>query len=120
MSRTILVCGGRDFANRDLVYKTLGDLHAEEPIGLVVNGAARGADKLSTEWAVAMDHVAIHEYPAKWDLHGKRAGPVRNSQMLECENVDMVVAFPGGRGTADMVSKAQQRGVVVLHVRERP
>jgi hypothetical protein len=111
----ILVCGGRDFSNRGLLWGTLDAMHAKEPITLVVNGAAPGADKMSTMWAAAKDNVAIHEHPARWTLHGKAAGPIRNSHMLT-ENVDVVVAFPGGYGTADMVRKARAKGVPVIEV----
>jgi UDP-N-acetylmuramoylalanine-D-glutamate ligase len=54
-------------------------------------------------------------YPAKWDLHGKSAGPIRNQQMLDT-GVDLVIAFPGGKGTAHMVSIAKKAGVKVVEI----
>jgi len=49
-------------------------------------------------------------------MHGRAAGPVRNAQMLAEGKPDFVVAFPGGRGTADMCKQARARGVKVVEV----
>lgn len=59
----------------------------------------------------------IHRFLALWALHGKAAGPIRNVQMmtalLEEDGHHVVLAFPGGTGTADMVRIAEQHGVDV-------
>ncbi|MEM9912925.1 MAG: hypothetical protein AAF922_19365 [Pseudomonadota bacterium] len=49
---------------------------------------------------------------------GRAAGPIRNKEMLDEGCPDLVVAFPGGRGTANMVKQAQAAGVEVLDKRE--
>lgn len=69
------------------------------------------------QFAEKMSHwVKYVGYPAEWEAHGKAAGPIRNAHMLSDFKPDLVVAFPGGRGTADMVKKAQDAGVTVLLV----
>lgn len=110
----VLVCGGRDFNDRELLFKTLDRLHRANPITLVIHGGARGADALGDQWADA-EFVECKAFQADWDTHGKAAGPIRNSQMLQ-EKPDLVVACPGGPGTADMVRKARAAGVAVLEV----
>jgi hypothetical protein len=45
-----------------------------------------------------------------------KAGPLRNYQMLEEGKPDLVVAFPGGGGTKDMVRRAVKAGVSVHEV----
>jgi hypothetical protein len=72
---------------------------------------------LAGKWA-AYNGIPIAEFPAQWDLHGKRAGYLRNKQMLEEGQPDLVVAFPGGRGTADMVRQSREAGVPVIEVTE--
>ena len=58
-----------------------------------------------------------HEvYPANWEEFGKRAGLIRNARMLTEGKPERVLAFPGGRGTADMVSRAREAGVEVCEV----
>lgn len=49
-------------------------------------------------------------FPAHWEQEGRAAGPRRNNRTL---GPDLVVAFPGGKGTADMVARARAKGVRV-------
>src|SRR5579872_1313225 len=104
----LLVCGGRDYADRNQVYSHLAKVHADRRIACVINGGATGADKLSTQWAHSVG-VQVREFPADWSL-GRKAGPIRNRIMLAEGKPDEVVAFPGGRGTADMVKAARLSG----------
>lgn len=109
----VLVCGGRAYEDRRALNRTLTQLHAEHPIGLVITGGAPGADRLGQRWA-EHQRIPVAVYPANWQFVGRSAGPVRNGAMLEFGKPDVVVAFPGGRGTADMVSQATSRGVPVI------
>jgi hypothetical protein len=105
----VLVTGGRDFSDRDMVDKVLDSIHAETPINLLVHGAARGADTLANLWAFSRG-VQPAACPALWDYYGKPAGHKRNCAMLLIKP-DLVVAFPGGSGTSDMYSLASEAGI---------
>jgi hypothetical protein len=118
MGKRIIICGGRDFADREWLYSSLDAIHERRGVAAVIHGAARGADKLSAEWAQDR-RVQAEPYPADWHNDGKAAGPKRNQRMLDMAAPDGVVAFPGGRGTADMVSRAQRAGVPVLDLRDK-
>ena len=120
----VLICGGRNFGNerfkdghrdRLLFAKTMADLDLEFGFTLVINGAARGADRMGSDWAHKMKLPAM-EFPAAWTAFGKGAGAVRNSWMLRWGQPQLVVAFPGGPGTADMVKQARAAGVRVIEV----
>lgn len=120
--KRMLVCGGRNYA--DLERMTVFMREGAKRLGvtgpddlLVIHGKARGADTLAGIVARASG-VAVHEFPADWTKHGKRAGYVRNQQMLDEGKPDLVVAAPGGRGTDMMVEIAQKAGVAVLDFRE--
>lgn len=120
----VLVCGGRDYTNRKLVFDILSagfykHMHCEDrdPVTVVIQGGAYGADHLAKEWAATNDVTCI-EFSADWDTYGKRAGYVRNVQMLEEGNPDMVLAFPGGKGTAMMVKIAKEAGVEVVEIED--
>jgi predicted Rossmann-fold nucleotide-binding protein len=108
----ILVCGGRDYKNVSAVHRALAALHAKKTIALIIEGGARGADRLAREWA-AENGIAVQTFEAEWDRFGRRAGPLRNKRMLEDGKPDGVVAFPGGDGTADMINQAEACGLKV-------
>lgn len=109
----VLVCGGRDFANVAYVYTTLDRLHAERRFTALMQGGAHGADELARDWAKTKPEIQRFVCKADWEKHGKAAGPMRNARMLEWKP-DLVVAFPGGRGTADMVKRAKAAGVETI------
>jgi len=111
----VLVCGGRDFENREWLYHELDQLHSEKPINLIIQGGAVGADRLAKSWANSR-YIDWVEVPADWKVYGKSAGSIRNQRMLDEQKPDLVVAFPGGTGTADMVKRAMKAGVSVIMV----
>jgi len=88
-------------------------LHAMHRFTLLIHGAASGADTLAGAWAIHRG-IEVQEFPADWRKLGKRAGPLRNIQMLKEGNPCLVVAFPGGRGTAHMVKIAQAAGLAII------
>lgn len=114
----IAVCGGRDYADREVVARALSRVLARGPF-VLVHGAARGADALAETWGMAHEvrGVVLEPHPAWWDMHGKRAGPIRNEEMAT-SGLTGLVAFPGGRGTADMVRRCEAAGVPVWRVRD--
>lgn len=111
----VLVCGGRDFANYEFVGAELDRIHVETPIFAIIHGNARGADSCARIWAYhhEKDGIRCWAFPAQWSKYGKAAGPRRNQTMLGMKP-DLVVAFPGGAGTADMVRRAKAAGIPVL------
>ena len=115
----VLVCGGRTFGARDgeadVLRRFLDDFAKARGVTVVIEGGARGADRLVREWAYRAG-LEVRTFPADWARRGKFAGPIRNKRMLEQGRPDVVVAFPGGRGTADMTRKARAAGVEVVKV----
>lgn len=111
----LLVCGGRNFKDEDSLAEELTWLLGDHEIDAIIHGGARGADKLAGAFARACNIREI-VYPAAWEAHGMSAGPIRNRQMLVEGKPDMVLAFPGGRGTADMIKQARAAGIEVREV----
>lgn len=99
----LLVCGGRDFQDRNLVWRVLDSLLFDE---LVHGGCRTGVDFFADLWAKNRGHRIVKVYPADWDRHGNRAGPYRNAHMLEDSKPNLVLAFQGGPGTLNMVGLA--------------
>lgn len=71
----ILVCGGRDFTNYDLVASTLASIGPSQ----IIHGDARGADRLADRWAI-QSGVPVRAFPADWKKHGRAAGPDQASE----------------------------------------
>jgi hypothetical protein len=111
----VLVCGCRDFNSPAITARWLDHLHAERNFTHLIQGGANGADRMAKDWARTKPEIERYECKADWERYGKSAGPKRNARMLEWKP-DLVVAFPGGRGTADMVSKAREAGVEVIEI----
>jgi hypothetical protein len=111
----VLACGGRDFDNRDKVYEYLDKLHSTQPVSELIEGGARGADSLAGEWADDRG-VLRRIFEANWEKYRAAAGPIRNKQMLDEGKPNLVVAFPGGKGTANMMKQALEAGVDVQEI----
>lgn len=121
----LLVCGGRNFVDVPLLWRVLDELHnrvVEPGIRLVIDGASddvtgpyMGADYWANQWALArgIPTVRVH---AKWETQGKAAGPIRNGEMIHRHQPTYVVAFPGGRGTRDMITQAKKAELRVQHI----
>lgn len=113
----VLVCGGRDYNDRGNIRCTLSELHEKYKFTEVIHGGASGADHWGGEWGHDAG-ITTTVYKADWNAHGKAAGPIRNQRMLDEGKPDLVVAFPGGRGTAHMVGIAKRSGVKVIEVKD--
>lgn len=132
---TIIVCGGRSYGyvpaaiergvrptyekqaaqERDRLVQILDAAIVRLGMTRIVAGDATGADSLAISWAKCRE-VDSKVYPAGWDQHGSKAGPIRNQQMLEQESPAAVIAFPGSKGTRNMVGLAEKAGVRVIKV----
>jgi hypothetical protein len=118
----VLVCGGRDYDDRERLFgvldKALESATLAKRSFVLIHGNARGADKLSHEWATARQVDDVRVYPADWNTHKKAAGPIRNRLMLTDGQPHVIVAFEGGNGTADMIRQGKKAGVPVYEVKE--
>ncbi len=110
----LLVCGGRTFGDRACVRRSLVQAWAAGFRRLVCGGA-KGADTLASEVGRELG-FQVRVVPADWARFGRSAGPRRNQAML-CLRPACCLAFPGGRGTADMVARCRASGVRVVQVK---
>lgn len=104
----VLVCGGRDFTDFKMMERILDVL----PITSAIEGGARGADTGYKQYAERRG-IPVSSFPAQWDKHGRSAGPIRNKQMLDEGRPELVIAFPGGKGTRNMIDQAIKAGIEV-------
>lgn len=109
----VIVCGGRHYGNKKLVYKVLD---AVNPNFVVTGRCPSGADRIAEEWADEKG-ILFQGIEANWRKYGIAAGPLRNSQIVE-KGADLCIAFHGGKGTDNMMRKAQEAEIPVLFVFE--
>ncbi|CEG10287.1 DUF2493 domain-containing protein [Bradyrhizobium sp. AUGA SZCCT0051] len=111
----LLVCGGRHFEDAEMVHHELTALHWRKPISVVVHGSIAGVGIIAEAWA-RRHGIAVVRYPPNWEFYGKKAEGLRSDFMLTDSRPDFVVAFPGGRHTADLVQRAINVGLAVLAI----
>ena len=112
----LLITGSRSI-NPLAVELVLDGLHAKYPITELTHGDARGGDKSADAWAeknLLTDPLnSVNVHPAQWDRHGKRAGLIRNEEMLAtCPalNCAYLAIWDGNStGTAHMVNLMRER-----------
>lgn len=121
---SLLVCGGRDFSDYHKMFETLDTLNRLFRVDYVVHGDARGADKLAGIWG-GERVIPVKACPALWHEHGRRAGPIRNAEMLDlllrhCQRHNTTpvgVCFPGGSGTEDMHARMDIAKILIVDKR---
>lgn len=110
----LLVCGGRFYHDDETFHLWMNRLHGEgEHIKTIIEGGAPGADTMARRWAQGRN-IPCLTFHADWAKYGPAAGPIRNQQMIDHGGVDHAIAFPGGKGTADMIDRCIENGTIFL------
>lgn len=110
----LAIIGGRDFDDYKRLCRVMGKV--KTPVTVIVSGGALGADSLGARWA---DEHGIEKeiYLPDWSGLGKRAGFVRNQQIIDA--ADSVLAFWDkiSKGTAHGIglAKKQNKPIKVIH-----
>ena len=118
----VIVAGSRTWSDYALLAKELDRLtnKLDRKKLVILSGGADGADKLGEKWCFER-MVSYQRFPADWHKYGKRAGHIRNSEMLEEGKADALIAFWNGSspGTADIIRKARKKGIKVRVIRPK-
>ena len=110
--KIILVCGGRDYNDRQRIKQVLEGLDFQA----ILHGGYEGADTLAGQYARSHGIMEIR-VDANWDFYKKSAGPIRNKWMIGLKP-DLVVAFPGGWGTDNMMKTAIDNSIEVMEIHD--
>lgn len=113
----VLVCGDRNWKDPVPIAEALIDLYISNDDVTVVEGCARGADRIAEHLGEYLSDNPVEHHPAQWMKYGKAAGPIRNQEMLD-SGIDLVLAFHNNieesKGTWDMINRATKAGILVL------
>lgn len=120
MRKRVLVCGGRDYENLELIKEYLKKLPRDS---IIITGGAPGADKQALVAARVLNsseefNFWIWECFADWTVLSRAAGPIRNQAMIDEAQPHLVIAFPGGNGTMSMVGLARLAHIEVIEVKD--
>ena len=109
----ILITGSRNWTDREAIRNAIAEQSEPAWDVTVVHGSARGADE-HANWVALELGLNPEAHPAQWAQHGKKAGPLRNQQMVDA-GADICLAFPLGKsvGTWDCVRRAKAAGIPV-------
>lgn len=105
------IVGSRGYSDEGRAKKIMRDF--VKPGDIIISGGASGPDTWAKEVANELG-VRCKEFIADWKEYGKRAGVIRNTQIVK--TCDRILAFWDGssRGTLDTIKKATMDGQVVL------
>ena len=115
----VIIAGSREFDNYDLLAKKV-DFFLQNKINKtklysnieIVSGTAKGADTLGEKYAKERG-FALKQFPADWELYGKRAGYVRNKQMRDYADICIVFWDGKSRGSKHMIDLAKETNMPV-------
>lgn len=107
----ILICGGREFNNLILFNNSMTTARQWfDKEFIIIQGGAKGADHMALMWAFT-NGFPFMSVPPNWPFYDKAAGIISNGWMLKFAMPDLVIAFPGNTGTADMVKRTRAAGI---------
>ena len=122
--KRLLICGDREWTNTVAIIREMVKLPKDT---IIIQGCASGADTIAMKVAqvLGLELLSAEDnhskktpgFPAKWNVYGRRAGPVRNQQMLDEGKPNEVWAFHTNinksKGTLHMIKIAGKKGITV-------
>ena len=116
----LLIAGSRSFTDYNFLERTVLGFADPKDIDCIISGTAVGADSLGELFA-RIHKIPVKQFPANWDLHGKKAGFIRNKTLVdEC---DMAIIFWDGEssGTSHTISllESAKKDFVVVQKGEK-
>lgn len=118
MTERIIIAGSREFTSKSFLQAIeLGLDQLVEILGVdltdveVFSGCAPGIDTLGEEYA-AIKKWPVRKFPADWKTHGKKAGPLRNQEMIDAgATAALIVCLDDSKGSQDMARRCEDSGV---------
>lgn len=107
----VIIAGSRGIYDMNVLHNAINSSRFE--ITEVVSGGARGVDRLGEVYA-NHKNIDLKVFPADWDKHGRKAGPIRNAEMAEYADALIAIWDGESRGTANMIQQARKNGLDVF------
>ena len=106
----LAIVGSRDFYNYTYLENLLDPI--KEKIEWIISGGAKGVDSLAEKYA-ARNQIPFLLFPANWERYGKRAGFLRNQQIVDAADYMLAIPTLQSRGTRDSIRRAEIKGIPI-------
>lgn len=113
MKKRLAVVGSRTITDYNFVKGLLDK--QKDNISLIVSGGAKGVDTLAEQWANE-NGISIKVFSAEWDKYGKRAGFIRNNEIIKECDVCLAIWDGKSKGTQHSINLAKSMNKQVLVV----
>ena len=104
----IIIAGSRDLFEYEILCKFMNKIEKKYEVTHVISGRSKGMDSCGELWAVEHGKEII-DMPADWSL-GKKAGPLRNIEMLKVADIILVIMNDNSKGSSHMSKIAIESG----------
>ena len=112
----MLICGGRYLDSKQVCRWLESKFQTCYPFATnIIHGGAAGADEGARMYC-RRNGVPTRCFPADWKRFGKRAGILRNRAMLIEGHADVILGFPGGVGTLDMIGRGRRAKIPINQI----
>jgi hypothetical protein len=111
------IIGSRSFNNYNLLKEEVNNFLKKEMVDCIVSGGARGADTLAEKYAKECNIPTLIIRP-EWDKYGKKAGYLRNIEIVK--NSEVIIAFWDGvsSGTKMSIDLAKKANKIIKIIRD--
>lgn len=106
----IIVAGSRTFNDYHLLVEKLDFFLKNQKDVTIISGTARGADKMGEDYAHQNNHK-VEQYPAMWDIYGKKAGYMRNEEMANVADGAVIFWDGESKGTKHMIDLCKKNKI---------
>ncbi|NWB98701.1 DUF2493 domain-containing protein [Pseudomonas gingeri] len=113
----VLICAGRYYLNAAMCRKVLEAYHQTHTISVLIHGGNQFLGSEIEDWA-RENGTHLVRYPSNWQRYGKQAERRRNQFMLMDSEPELVIAFPGGSDTEELVAQARAMEIGVLSLED--
>jgi hypothetical protein len=113
----VLITGSRKWPHKQFIWEQFRELRRRFPdidphdIVVVSGACPTGADRMCEEAAEAHG-MQVERHPADWQRYGKRAGFIRNEEMVNLgAQVCMAFIYNGSPGASHTAGLAEKAGI---------
>ena len=111
----LAIVGSRNYTNYDYFKSVVIETTKNLRIKSIISGGATGVDNLAEKYSLEYK-IPITIYKPEWEIYGKKAGPIRNTKIVD--DATHLLAFPAkdSVGTLDTINKATKKNIPIITI----